>query len=283
MQRRHLLAAAGGALAGGLAGCLGVGERPEIRTAIDRPRADRSEPGAGCSDALQRPLSERLIDDPGEDPGERHGTCSEPALAVANVRAAAVDVELELPLARDRARKPSQQRQIEAGLELQPGERVVLRHAVEPGAPLAGTVVVDGDEHAVEWPARSCRRHGLAIVPDGVEIGWIEPAAGWGGPQHFCYVGETLPVRVRNRGGARTVRVAIEDPCTGSERSQRFAFASEGSKLLDEPAVTGRDYEIEVDGIRVDAASATYEGHCQPPQVLIDRDGAVEVRPLGIM
>lgn len=257
MRRRDLLAATGG-LAAGLSGCL---SRNGEQAGPD------DDLGDGCSPA-DHPLSERLTDDAG---GRCHDR-AEPSLVVANEReeAAAVDLELESGTT------------YETSLSLAAGERHVEDGPVELTDPLAGTVTVDGDSATVAWPARSCLRHAIAIGPDGVETGWIEPMAGPGDTQHDCYAGDDVALGVWNAGRERTVTITVEDRCTGETRSDTVTAEADGATRTDDLLVRGRDYDLEVSGDGVEPSTHEYVDRCWEPTIRVDADGAVAVEQVPI-
>lgn len=218
MNRRQVLAAGALAVAGPLAGC--SEDSPSTLTPVGSAR----DPPDGCGRADQ-PLSHRLTDDPGDS-----APCPEavtPSLAVENERSAPVAVDLDLDAVAD-------------SYTLAPGERTVAERAVELASPPAGSVTVDGETWRVEWPGRSCRRHGIA-VGDQPEIGWVAPASGGD-----CYPGTPVPLRVDSTGRARTVTVTVTEACGGERRLRTLTLAAGTSRHLDSLVEAGGRYTVTV-------------------------------------
>lgn len=280
MERRRLLTATGALLAGGLAGCLGTEDGPaspdgddsqpgDSPNEADEPGTDSVDPDEDACSPASRPLSARLVDEPG---GRCHAS-ARPTFVVANERETAADVTVEV----------ESETSSSATYALDPGERSSAERPVELGEPLAGTITVDGERRAIEWPERSCLRHAVAITTDGIETGWIEPTEGPGDTQHDCYAGDAAGVWVSNAGDPRTITVTAADRCDGTTSSETLTVADGGSTKTEPLLVQGRDYELTVEGDGVEADTVAYHGHCWQPYVEIAADGTVSVQQVPVM
>lgn len=271
MNRRTLLAAVPAA-ATPVVGCLddgsGGGEAGSD-DAVTPSSDDDAEPDDGCGPAAQS-LSDLLTRETG-DPADCPDSAST-SFALENERdeslEVSVDVEGEDALAGTYA--------------LEPGERVVEGSALEPAAEVAGTVTVDGEETAVSWPDRSCYRHGIALTPDGVENGWVEPLQGPGDTQHDCYAGDDALLRVGSVGESRTVAVTVVDRCAGTEVTETFEVDADGSEQARGLLTNGGAYDLEIDVEEGESATHEFADDCWGAVIGVEADGEVRVHGVEI-
>lgn len=282
MNRRRLLAATGVALASPLSGCLnrssgGTGGRNDGPvTPVGRTPSTPDEDGCGSAGP---PLSARLTDNTGDPDFCFDG--ARPSLAVENERAERLTVTLQLD-AEDEDGEVDGDGFAETYV-LDPGARAVEPAGFEARPGIGGTVHVEDDgAWTVEWPERSCYRYGVALGPNGVEIGWVEPLKGRGDTQHDCYPGTEVPLEIQASGAERTVDVTIHDRCTGATFEDRVQIAADRRERIEDELVSGGVYDVALDV--EDGGSGTYEFHdgCWGVVAGIGEDGEVELRQRAI-
>ncbi|OVE83524.1 hypothetical protein [Natronolimnobius baerhuensis] len=274
MNRRDLFAIAGSGVTIPVVGCLQRGSsNTDVLT--PSPSIDTEAP-ADCGPAALS-LSERLGDNPGDE-----GPCPEdakPAIAVENERDE--DVTVSVDIDHDDALTES--------YALDSGERVLERQAfqsVESGwfgsTELRATIQIENEpDREVVWPDRSCYRHAIAIVPDGLEIGWIEPLDGVGDIDHDCYTGDTVSFRLESLGEVRTVSVTIVDVCAETETTETVdAGAYEEGVWLSDVLTNGGVYEITVSVENGPTETYAFDAECGGLNAVIDEDGDLDVFPI---
>lgn len=231
--------------------------------------ASPSNPDDGCGPAALS-LSELFTDETGDRSFCFDGAT--PSLAIENERDETLTVTVDVET--DGA--------ITETYTLESGERVVERNAFEAKARLTGTVTVDGEgEQSIEWPERSCYRHGIALTPDGIEIGRIEPLSGPGDTQHDCYPGDGVPLRVRS-ADARTVTVEITDLCTGTNVTETLEPNADETARLDDVLANGGTYTVAVDVEGGQSRTHEFREDCWGVSVAVDGDGTVRVDGIAI-
>ncbi|AGB17077.1 hypothetical protein Halru_2495 [Halovivax ruber XH-70] len=274
MNRRTVLAALASGSGAGAAGCLTDGDDPDDpgENSTDDPPTEGVS-GETCGPASES-LADRLTDEPGD--GESCPSDPEVSLAVENAREekAAVAVTVNTPGGED---DPA----LDERYDLDPGEHVVE----SSGVPTTGDVTVtvssdDGteDEWTASWDERSCKRHGIVIDRDGIEVGYVDPLSGPVDTQHDCYAGDGAPIRVANRGQARTVSIIVDDRCSGDRTEAELDIDADDVETVNDALVNGGIFEVTVDP--EDGTSDTYDfdEECWGLSVEITDDGAVEIR-----
>lgn len=246
---------------GGTAGGGDDERRPDEQSARSLPES----PASGDCGVAAEPTSARLTDAVGDPEYCFDGAT--PDLVVANERDRPVSATVSVST-------------VEEDFDLDADERVVERSAFEAAPDLAATVTVDGEEYTWTWDERSCYRHAIAIVDDGVEFGRIEPLEGPGDTQHDCYPGRPTEIRLGAEGSPRTVTVTIDDRCTGTRTTETVDV--DGGARLGDALVNGGNYDVAVDVH--DGGSAVYEYRemCWGLIASIDEDGAVHIYERGI-
>lgn len=258
MNRRQLLATGALALTGPLAGCLGSSEPIT-------PSGTVSAPSKDCGPASQ-PLSARLGDDPGDPSPCFEGAT--PSLVVENERDDEITVDIDVA-------------GFTATESLDAGERVVASSAFEAAESLSGTVTVDGERFEVEWPERSCYRHGIAI-DDSPEVGWVEPLRGPGDTQHDCYPATSVPLRVATNGESRTLNVTVTDDCADKRTERTLQLAAGTSERLDGLLESGGRYTITVDVEGGGTESYEFDDACWGVFAGVMADGTIRLGEIGI-
>ena len=269
MNRRAFLAATGASVSAVVAGCLdgGLDDDTSSNDAVTPTAGTHSELDKGCGPA-DRPLSELLTDDTGVSSRCPEG--ASPSFAIENERDESVTVAIEL-------------RGGDAFSEsftLDPDERVVEHRAFDGETELTGTVVVDGDETTVEWPARSCHRHGIALTDDGVAVGWMTPFQGPGDTQHDCYAGDDALLTVRSRRSQLedpgTLTVTVTDRCRGRETTESFQLEPEDFERVDHLLRNGGMYDVSASFEGGEPATVTFHEDCWGMDVTVDEDEEIQ-------
>ena len=265
MKRRAILAAIGASASAVVAGCLdgSLGDVPSSEDAVTPTAGTHSELGDDCGPA-DRPLSELLTDDAGEP--SRCPDAASASFAIENERTDSVSVAIEL-------------RGGDAFSEsytLEPGERVVERRAFDVETDLTGTVVVDDDETTVEWPERSCHRHGIALTDDGVAVGWVAPFQGPGDAQHDCYAGDDARLSLRSRRSLLedpgTLAVTVTDRCRGQEMSESFHLEPGDFEQVDHLLRNGAVYDVTAAFEGGEPETLAFHEACWGVDVIVDED-----------
>lgn len=273
MKRRDLLAVGSGTTALALAGCPDAlasspeDDEGEALTPVDR---EPGEPeGEGCGPA-SLPLSELLTDRIGDQDACFEG--AEPSLVIQNERAAAVEASVDLDA--------------EGGLSgtysLDPGERAVEPSAFVTAESVSGTVTVDDEEWAVEWPERACYRYGIAIVPDAVEIGWVQPIQGPGDTQHDCYPGTPLDLEIGAIDGEWTVTATVTDRCTVTDREETVTVSPDGRRRLEDVFESGGVYDVTIDVDGGGSTTKAFREVCWGVSATVEADGGIRLHQLEI-
>ena len=269
MNRRAILAATGASVSAVVAGCLDrrLGDGTSSDDVVTPTVGTRSELGDDCGPA-DRPLSELLTDDTGEFSRCPDGAST--SFAIENERTDSVSVTIEL-LDGDA---------FSESYTLEPDERVVERRAFDVGTDLTGTVVVDGDETTVEWPERSCYRHGIALTDDGVAVGWVTPFQGPGDTQHDCYAGDDALLTVRSRRSQLedpgTLTVTVTDRCHGRETTESFHLEPEDSEQVDHLLRNGAVYDVTAAFEGGEPETVAFHEDCWGVDVIVDEDEEIQ-------
>ena len=268
VTRRRILATTGVTFAGSLAGCLDrePGIEADRITPTSRESTGTEE---DCGPAAQ-PLSALLSEDAGDS--EHCFDGATPSFAVENERGEAVTVDFDLETENGFAET----------YDLDAGERAVESSAFESQQRIAGTVHVDGVGWTVEWSERSCRRYGVAVVPYGVEIGWIEPLEGPGDTQHDCYPWAPIPVEVGSAGEGRTVAVTITDLCAETAIEETIEIATDDRERIDDALVSGGVYDVTVDVDGGDSRTRELRDVCWGVVAAISETGEIRIEQLPI-
>ena len=265
MKRRAILAATGASVSAVVAGCLdgSLGGDTSSNDAVTPTAGTHSELGEDCGPA-DRPLSELLTDDTGEP--SRCPDGASPSFAIENERAESVSVAVEL---RDGET-------FSESYTLEPGERVVERRVFEVETDLTGTVVVDGDETALEWPETSCYRHAIALTDDGVAVGWVAPFQGPGDAQHDCYAGDDARLSLRSRRSLLedpgTLAVTVTDRCRGRETTESFHLEPEDFEQIDHLLRNGAVYDVTAAFEGGEPETVAFHEDCWGVDVIVDED-----------
>lgn len=280
-KRRTLLATSGVGLSTSLVGCLhrgGFGRRED--ETITPSAATATAPPNECGPAALS-LSELLGDESGEE--SRCPDGARPSVAIENERTE--DVTAAVDITKDGALTES--------YTLESGERVIeprAFHATESGlfrtAETRGTVRIEGEpEREVVWPARSCYRHAIAIVPDGLEIGWVEPLSGTGDVDHDCYAGDSALLRIYSLGTSRTIDVTIVDSCAETETTETFEVpeSREESVVTPDLLTNGGVYEITVDVRNGPTKTHSFDEDCRGISVTVDEDGELRITTMSAL
>lgn len=267
MNRRQLLTTAGVALSASYSGCIGNvdGEDP-----VTPSSGTTSEVSDDCGPA-EYSLSELFTTEIG-DPSSCF-TGATPSVAIENERDETLTVTVNI----------DNEDAITETYTLASDERIVERSAFEAEAGVTGIVSIDGEvEQRVEWPDRSCYRHGIALTPDGVEIGLVEPLRGPGDTQHDCYAGDDALVSVHSVGESRTITVKIVDLCAETASTQTVDLSADESERVTGALTTGGMYDVTVDV--KDGDSQTYEFYegCWGVEISIEEDGEVRLHEMAI-
>lgn len=263
MKRRELLATTGLGLATPLGGCLATS--PDVGNsddAITPSTASASAPPDNCGLADQ-PLSELLVAEVGQQ--EYCYDSAEPSFTAMNERTDPITLSVALG---DRGH-------FKESYELESGERVIERRAFDAAPDITGTVTVAGEEWSVRWPDRACYHHAVAVTPEGIQIGWLEPLEGPADTQHDCYPGESASVQVYSSGGSHAATVTIENRCTETTQTETFELSGEDRESLRGVLVSGGMYNVTVSVADGETAThAFYEG-CWGVTATIDEAGHI--------
>ena len=281
MKRRQVLATVGVGLST-LAGCLeGGAGRPaggdERRGPGSDDQPSTPTPTDDCGTA-GIPLSGWLVNHGGGGSACYDGAT--PSLVVENEREVMVEVEVEIESTSVVSESPD----VDGIYALGPGERVVESSALAAHTSHQVEVTVDGTETATgSWDGVSCYRHGVAITPDGIEVGLVPPRTGPGDTQHDCYAGDEAPIRLYNAVDEPwTIDLLVVDHCTNSSVEEVVDLEPEGFEFLGDLLVSGGvfDVTLDVNG----GGSETYEFHdeCWGLEAGILEDGSVEISQLMI-
>ena len=263
MKRRALLATTGTALAAPLGGCLAPGPDSGSSDDVLTPSAaSASAPPDGCGPA-DRPLSALLVDDPGRQPACYDG--AEPAFTAMNERTEPVTLSVAL----------GDDGHFAERYELASGERVVHGRAFDAAPDITGTVTVAGEEWAVRWPERACYHHAVAVTPEGIQIGWLEPIDGPADTQHDCYPGDSASVQVWSSGGSHEVTVTIEDQCAETTDTETFGLSGEESEWLSGVLVSGGTYTVTVSVADGEEDAYAFRDGCGGVAAAIDEAGQI--------
>lgn len=278
MRTRRETLATMGAVTGALGGCVDILADESVddsRAGDDAEPADdeSATPGesmtAGDCGTAAQSLSTLLTDEIGDPDWCFDG--AKPSFVVENERKESVAVRLEI-----------EPEDFERSYTLDPGERVVERTAFEARADITGTVTVDDQEWTVEWAERSCYRHGVALLPDDVEVGRVEPLQGPGDTQHDCYPGADIPLQVSTIGNERTVTVAVDDLCTGETTTETVTVAADERERLENEFVDGSVYEVTVDIEDGGSETEEFRDVCWGMGADVTRDGEIRLDQLAI-
>lgn len=236
-------------------------------TPVGRTPSEPEDPDCGPAELS---VSELLSDDPG-DPGP----CFEgatPSFAVENEREEAVELDLELEAATT----------FEATYSLAPGERAVESRAFETAPDVAGTVTVDDETRTVSWPERSCHRYGVALLPDGVEIGWIEPLSGPGDTQHDCYPWADVPLEIGSAGVDRTITATVVDRCSSETTTETVSVAADERERIEDVLTSGGVYDVTIDVDDGDERTHTFRELCWGVVAGVGEDGEILLEQIPI-
>ena len=270
INRRQILATTGFALSTSVAGCITDTRRTTGDSPITPAPGTPPSSSGDCGPA-ERSVSELLTAETGDS--SYCPEAAEPSLAVENERDEHHTVTVEL----------STEEGFTESYTLDPDERAVESTAFRTEAEISGTVRIDDDErYSVTWPDRSCFRHGIALTPDGIEIGWIEPLSGPGDTQHDCYAADTAQLRLISAGKARTVTVTVADRCANSESTKTVELAADEVETSNDTLTNGGMYTLTVDVH--DGGSETYDFHetCWGVSALVDEAGEIRMENISI-
>lgn len=264
MKRRDLLSTTAVGLTTPLVGCSGTNTNRNGEVSMASSASTAPQSPAGCGPAAI-PLSELLTDETGDD-----SVCpsdGSPSFAIENERDATVSVTVDI----------NQDGALTETYTLAPGERAIESRAfqIDDGLFQRGGIrttvrIQDESEHEINWPAWSCYRHGVAITPDGLRAGWIEPLDGVGDIQHDCYAGDETVIQVYSLERPHTLTITVRDLCAGTETTETYDFDADVTELLSGFLLSGGRYEILVDVEDGPSDTYEYDGEC--------RDVIVEVR-----
>ncbi|NGM67857.1 hypothetical protein G6M89_02325 [Natronolimnobius sp. AArcel1] len=258
MNRRHLLATAGVVALSPLVASDDA-SLPSEPTAVDSVES--------CGPAALS-VSDRLTSDHGDPPWHYVDSGLTPSVAIQNERAESLTVSVDI----------DQSDALTETYTLESGERIVERSVLEIDWSVTATVQIEGETtQRVAWPHQSGYRHGIAITPDGLEVGWIPPLDGPGDTQHDCYAGDDAPITLRSRGTARTMTVTVVDRCTDTGTTDTVTVAADGMERLVGVLENGGLYDVTIDA--EDGPTETYEFDetCWGLEAGIDEDGDLHV------
>lgn len=272
MNRRTLLAGSGSALSASFVGCLNRGVSGlggEEDNGVTPARGTPPEFDEDCGPA-EHPLSVLLTNEPGDSSVCVDGAT--PSFALENEREEALTITVDI----------TTDDKFSETYTLAPGERIVEESAFEAASGLTGTVTVDEEESEVVWSDRSCYRHAITLVPDGIKNGWIKPFRGPGDTQHDCYAGDESVVFVRSLGEARTVEVTTTNLCTGEEIIETFELDGDETERAWGLVTDGGMYNLEA--TTHDDNSTNYEFHekCWGVDITVEENGELSIYPVGI-
>lgn len=270
MKRRVFLATTGAAVSGALTGCSDV-VVPRSRGGIDEITPTTGTPvelGPECGRADQ-PLSAILTDDPGDDAVCFDGAT--PSLAIENERDERLTASVELEGAGSFAETYA----------LDAGERIVESGRLEVNSTITGTIHID-EEYPLSWPARSCRRHGIAVTSRDISIGWVEPMRGPGDTQHDCYAGDPAPVIVRSEGQNRELTVTVTDRCSEAVTSDTVSLDADSTERLESWLTHGGRYAIEIATDGDIERQYEFDDACWGVEIVVDAAGEIHVWDIAI-
>lgn len=266
MNRRSVLAALA-AVSAPTAGCL---DDPVDASADGNP-TETPTPDGDCGTAAE-PLSDRLVEQAGDTDVCFEGAT--PDLVVVNERSDAVDMTIEASADGDRT--------FDGSYELDPGERVVERSAVDAHGDRSVDVTVDGSATTGSWTGDSCYRHAVVVTPDGVSIGVVPPLSGPGDTQHDCYAGDSAPIRIYTADAAWTATLRVVDRCAGRTFEESYELDPDDVIGVDGLLVNGGVYDVRLDVESGDSGSYEFRDDCWGVTAGIDEDGTVTIRQLAI-
>lgn len=285
MKRRQVLALVVSSTVG-LSGCIAIqsdsndGQRDSAGDEVDDSSNEMDSPESGPPDEesptipdptgecgpASLPPAERLTADPGGDCDDD----AEPQLALMNDWSEQVSARVTI--------ETNDETVFERTFVLGPDEYTT----VDPGIPVVQMETVtasieDRSAYAASWPNESCKLHAVAITPDGIEAGYLDPVSGTGGLPR-CYAGEAHEVELHNRTmDYLDVTITAVDHCAEVTRSISLEINPQGTRLLDLSLAIGGIYTIvgEVHGGGAD----TYEleDSCGKVEIEIEEKDVVDV------
>lgn len=223
------------------------------------------EPTGECGVANE-PLSTMI--EPG---GGDAGSCSpdrRPSFAVENERSEPVTAAVAV--------RSGGERVFGDTYELAPGERAVESAPATAAEIETVTVTVDGEELSGSWPELSCRRHAVAIVPDGVEVGYVPLTTGPTDANHDCYAGDPKLVRVGSEDVER-VTVTVVDHCAETVREETRTVGPRDVERIEGLLRSGGVYTVVASVEGGGAAVHEYDEGCWGVHVRVDSDGQPDV------
>lgn len=295
MKRRTLLrlTTMGSALTQ-LSGCLSHAESSPIENSTDESSANgdsTQEPSAESPIPLEE-INTPSVDDcgPADLPlsallsyTPSHGTLSkntgkcavqhDVSVVLENERSESVQVTIDV--------RSSDEQVFEKTYDLEPGERYLDRKQSQSTFPAEGdhivTVTVNDEEPVTGgWYGISCDRHGIAILPDGVAIGYEPQIRQVHGS---CYAGEERSLAIFNGDAQYTVTARVHDHCRDETTELTWEMEPEDVEhMSDVFRVGGGLYEVIIDVAEGERIEKEFTEICQSLQVVIGIEGDVTIR-----
>ncbi|GAB3040280.1 hypothetical protein GCM10025298_31960 [Natronobiforma cellulositropha] len=224
----------------------------------------------GCGPAAY-PLSALLSRERGRHSRDPCFDGATTALAVENERDGPVDAAVTVTTS-------SGSTVLERSYRLSAQERRLESNVLDGNETHTATVTIDGESTTASWDGPSCYRHGLAILPEGLAIGYVEPDGGIGDTQYDCYAGDDTVLFLSNDGLARTVAVEVVDDCHGETADRTLEVGAGERARIDGVLEAGGRFTVRIDVAGDRTASFTLSAVCRGVEVRIDEDGTVEAR-----
>ena len=269
MRRRTIIAA--GAFLTPLSGCLNRGDvlhgddtssdddsslddHPDTTVSLDS--IETPSLGENCGPS-EFPLSALLTDQrrrPDADDERCNHSGAITSLAIENERDQPIDVTVGIESA-DRSY------QFDEGYALESDQRIVEEYEISAHDEYAVTIDIEGGETVTgTWEGKSCFRRGIAILPDGAAIGYVEPFFGPGDASYDYYAGDDAMLIVSNGNSPQTVHVQIDDLCRDETIEKVMEIDPDGIASLDDILTVGGVYEVTVEVEDGESATELFDG-----------------------
>ena len=284
MRRRTLLAA--GAFLTSLSGCLNRGDisnnddtssdnesslddHPDTTVPLDS--IETPSLGENCGPS-ELPLS-ALLTDRRRRPDAYDETCNHSSaitsLAIENERDQPIDVRVGIESA-DRAY------QFDEEYTLESDQRIVEEYEISAHDDYAVTIDIEGGETVTgTWEGSSCFRRGIAILPDGAAIGYVEPFFGPGDASYDYYAGDDAMVIVRNGDSPQKLYIQIDDLCRDETVEKVMDIDPDGHASLHDLLTVGGVYEVTVEVEDGESATERFDKLKRPLRITISDYGRI--------
>lgn len=163
----------------------------------------------------------------------------------------------------------------ESGFDIGPGEHV--DESPDISADRLDSVFVtlsDGNKFTDSWSGDSCRLHGVAVAPDGIDAGYLQPVDGSVDSNWACYPKRENEFRVVNSTEeSQTGTATVVDHCAETTVTESTMELRRGEhETVTESLLTGGRYTVAVDVENGPGATSEYGEDCGRFRASVNED-----------